>query len=169
VVHFSGASAGHVCSAAFSHEKGVTSEQFVVKEQAYAVGRVPRRVKHPNYDRADFDNVAVNHADVFADMGQLVSNDLCAEARSDIFVAGNVIAVTMSIHDTFHLQAFVFSQYDYCVCVEAGVNDSRFFSDIVRNDVGEVVAAVFDLFEERRDSTSFAYVLVCGKLFHLHA
>ena len=37
------------------------------------------------------------------------------------------------------------------------------------NDVGEVVAAVFDLFEERRDSTSFAYVLVCGKLFHLHA
>jgi hypothetical protein len=38
-----------------------------------------RRVEHFDSDSTHFDNVAIDHTNVFPDRGQFVSNDLCAE------------------------------------------------------------------------------------------
>ena len=65
-----------------------------------------------------------------------------------------MVSVTVSVDDVFQVETLVFKDKNHCVDVEAGINNCCLSGSLISYDVGEVVAAILDLFEEHENQPS---------------
>jgi hypothetical protein len=153
-VHVFSATAWKVCPPAFAYEECVAREQFAVEQEAYAVRCMAGRVHDFDGNGPQDDYVSVDYADVLVYVREFVGNDFRVESGFEFFVSRRVVMVTVSVDDVFQVEILVFEDENYCVDVEARINDCRFTGSIVCNNVREVVASILDLLEKHENQRS---------------
>lgn len=66
----------------------------------------------------------------------------------------------MSVDDVFQVEILVFENGNYCVDVEAGINNGSFSGSLICEDIGEVVAAILYLFKEHENQPSKSFIFL---------